>query len=71
MTDTVNVLPHLKELRETWKRQDFTLTKSQQEEYDLLIEARRSRVKYFYDNDMVCKVSKSAMDKRKEAEEED
>ena len=70
MTDTVNVLPHLKELRETWKRQDFTFTKQQQEEYDLLITARRERVKYFYDNDMVCKVSKSAMDKRKEAEED-
>jgi len=36
----------------------------------LLITARRERVKYFYDNDMVCKVSKSAMDKRKEAEED-
>ena len=70
MTDTVNVLPHLKELRETWKRQDFTFTKQQQEAYDLLIEARRSRVKFFFDNDLVCKVSKSAMDKRKEAEED-
>ena len=70
MTDTVNVLPHLKELRETWKNQDFTFTKQQQEEYDLLIEARRSRVKFFFDNDLVCKVSKSAMDKRKEAEED-
>ena len=70
MTDTVNVLPHLKELRETWKRQDFTFTPAQAAEYELLITARRSRVKYFYDNDMVCKVSKSAMDKRKEAEED-
>ena len=68
-TDTVNVLSHLKELRDTWRRQDFTFTKSQQEEYDMLITARRERVKYFYDNDLVCKVSKSAMDKRKEAEE--
>ena len=66
MTDTVNVLPHLKELRETWKRQDFRYTKDQQEQYDMLIAARRERVRYFYDNDLVCKVSKSAMDKRKE-----
>ena len=66
MTDTVNVLPHLKELRETWKNQDFTFTKQQQEEYDLLIATRRERVKYFYDNDLVCKISKSAMDKLKE-----
>ena len=66
MTDTVNVLPHLQELQQTWRRQDFVFTKQQQEEYDLLIAARRERVKYFYDNDMVCKISKSAMDKLKE-----
>jgi hypothetical protein len=66
MTDTVNVLPHLNELKETWRRQDFSFTRQQQEEYDLLLQARRERVKYFYDNDMVCKVSKSAQDKLKE-----
>jgi hypothetical protein len=66
MTDTVNVLPHIRELKDTWRRQDFSFTKSQQEEYDLLIAARRERVKYFYDNDMVCKISKSAQDKLKE-----
>ena len=66
MTDTVNVLPHIMELRETWRRQDFRFTKEQQEQYDILIQARRERVKYFYDNDLVCKVSKSAMDKLKE-----
>jgi len=66
MTDTVNVLPHIFELRDAWRRQDFTFTREQQEQYNLLIEARRSRVKYFYDNDMVCKISKSAQDKLKE-----
>jgi hypothetical protein len=66
MTDTVNVLPHIKELRETWRKQDFTFTREQQEQYDLLIAARRERVKYFYDNDLVCKISKSAQDKLKE-----
>jgi hypothetical protein len=66
MTDTVNVLPHIKELRETWRRQDFSFTREQQEQYDLLIAARRERVKYFYDNNLVCKVSKSAQDKLKE-----
>ena len=66
MTDTVNVLPHLQELRETWRRQDFRFTKEQQEQYDILIQARRERVRYFYENDLVCKVSKSAMDKLKE-----
>ena len=69
MTETVNVLPHIREMKETWRRQDFTFTKQQQEEYDLLIAARRERVKYFYDNDMVCKMSKSAQDKLRDAEE--
>lgn len=66
MTDTVNVLPYIKELRDTWRKQDFTFTREQQEQYDLLIAARRERVKYFYDNDLVCKISKSAQDKLKE-----
>jgi hypothetical protein len=69
MTETVNVLPHLRELQETWRRQDFKFTKQQQEEYDMLIAARRERVKYFYDNDLVCKISKSAQDKLRDAEE--
>jgi hypothetical protein len=55
MTETVNVLPHLKELQETWRRQDFKFTKQQQEEYDLLLAARRERVKYFIDNGLVSK----------------
>lgn len=55
MTDTVNVLPHLQELRDTWRRQDFTFTKSQKEEYEMLAAARRERVKYFYENGLVSK----------------
>ena len=47
MTDTVNVLPHLKELKDAWRRQDFTFTKQQQEEYNLLLAARRERVSIF------------------------
>ena len=41
MTETVNVLPHIKELKDAWRRQDFKFTASQQEEYDLLLAARR------------------------------
>lgn len=55
MTETVNVLPHLQELRDAWRRQDFKFTKQQQEEYDLLVSARRERVRYFYDNGLVSK----------------
>jgi hypothetical protein len=66
MTETVNVLSHIRELKDAWRRQDFVFTKQQQEEYDLLIAARRERVKWFYETDRVCKISKSAMDKLKE-----
>jgi hypothetical protein len=66
MTETVNVLPHIRELKDAWRRQDFVFTKQQQEQYDLLITARRERVKWFYETDRVCKISKSAMDKLKE-----
>ena len=55
MTDTVNVLPHIFELRDTWRRQDFKFTAEQREQYDLLVAARRERVKYFIDNGLVSK----------------
>ena len=47
-TDTVNVLPHLNDLRKTWKDQDFRFTKQQKEEYDMLRQARKERVSWFY-----------------------
>lgn len=52
-TSTVNVLPHLEELRKTWKVQDFRFSKSQKEEYDMLLQARRERVKWFYETNRV------------------
>ncbi len=55
MTDTVNVLPHLQELQQTWRRQNFSMTQSQKEEYEMLLQARRERVKYFYANGLVSK----------------
>jgi len=60
MTDTVNVLPYLQELKETYRRQDFKFTTKQEEEYQMLIQARRERVKYFYAEGLVSKGSKSA-----------
>jgi hypothetical protein len=48
MTNTVNVLPHLNELKEIWRKQDFTFNKDQQQQYDMLIAARRERVAEFY-----------------------
>lgn len=55
MTETVNVLPHLKELKDAWRRQDFKFSSAQQEEYDILLQARRERVKYFYAAGLVSK----------------
>ena len=67
MTEHIpNVLSHIRDLKDAWRKQDFVFTKQQQEEYDLLLATRRERVKYFYANDMVCKISKSAQDKLKE-----
>lgn len=66
MTETVNVLPHIRELKDAWRRQDFKFTPEQTKSYQLLMETRRQRVKYFYETDRVCKISKSAQDKLKE-----
>ena len=52
-TSTVNVLPHLQELRVKWREQDFCFTKEQQEEYDMLLQARKERVKFFYESNRV------------------
>ena len=52
-TETVNVLSHLKELRKTWRDQDFHFTKEQQEEFDMLMTARRERVQWFYETKRV------------------
>ncbi len=52
-TDTVNVLPHMQELRQLWREQDFRFTKEQQEEYDILLQARKERVKFFYESNRV------------------
>ena len=59
-TDTVNVLPHLQEIRNTWRLQNFTYTKDQQQKYDLLLQARRERVAFFYETDRVQKGPKVA-----------
>lgn len=69
-TSTVNVLPHLEELRKVWKQQDFRFTKEQQEEYDLLLQARKERVKFFYETNRV-QVGPKVVKKVEETPEED
>ena len=70
-TSTVNVLPHLEDLRKTWKLQDFKYTKDQQEQYDMLVQARRERVAFFYETDRVQKGPKISVKKVEEVQEED
>ena len=49
------VLKRMKELKEDWSKQSFRFTKEQQVEYDRLLQLRRERVKYMYDNGLVWK----------------
>ena len=66
---TSNILHHLRELQVAWRRQDFVLTGKQQDEYDVLITARRQRVRGFYETGRVFRGSKASADKiRDEAE---
>ena len=68
-TSTVNVLPHLQELRDTWRQQDFRFTKDQQEQYDMLLQARKERVRWFYETNRVQVGPK--VTKKVEPEQED
>ncbi len=69
-TETVNVLSHLEELRKTWKLQDFRFTKDQQEQYDMLMQARRERVAWFYETKRV-QVGPKVVKKVEETPEEE
>ena len=52
---SAEVLKQLKELKETWSKQNFRFTREQQAEYDKLLALRRERVKYMHDNNLVWK----------------
>ena len=60
---TSNILHHLRELQVAWRRQDFVFTGKQTEEYSILLQARRERVRGFYETGRVFKGSKAAADK--------
>ena len=68
-TSTVNVLPHLNELRDTWRQQNFTFTKDQQDQYDMLMQARRERVRWFYETNRV-QVGPKVIKKTEEVQED-
>jgi hypothetical protein len=61
MSETIaNVLPHINELKDAWRKQDFVFTKEQQAQYDLLISTRRERVLQLYAEGRVFKGSYKA-----------
>ena len=68
-TSTVNVLPHLEDLRKTWRQQDFRFTKDQQDQYDMLMQARRERVRWFYETNRV-QVGPKVIKKAEEVQED-
>ena len=47
MSQTVNVLTHINDLKKAWRAQNFVFTKDQQLQMDMLQQARRERVNYF------------------------
>jgi len=68
---TSNILHHLRELQTAWRRQDFVFTNKQAEEYSILLQARRERVRGFYAEGRVFKGSRAAYDKELTAAEEE
>ena len=74
MTQTVNVLSHINELKKVWREQNFVFTKDQQLQMDMLQQARRERVNYFYEEDLVWKGPYQSLKKLRgleDAEEEE
>ena len=63
------VLYQMREMRDTWREQDFRFTADQQAKYDDLKAQRRDRIQYFYDNDLEQKGPKVV--KKVEAEQEE
>ena len=56
---TSQILHHLRELQTEWRKNDFNLSSSQQEKYDLLLYARRDRIKELYKKGKVSKGRKT------------
>jgi len=66
---TSNILHHIRELQDAWRRQEFVFTNKQTEEYSILLAARRQVVRGFYAENRVFKGSKASADKIRDEEE--
>ena len=64
------VLYQMREMRDTWREQDFRFTNDQQAKHDDLKAHRQERIKYFYDNNLVQKGPKVTKKVEVEQEEE-
>ena len=53
------VLHELRDLKDTWRKQNFVFTSTQQTKFDNLLEQRRNIVKSYYENNLVYKASAS------------
>ena len=57
------IIYQLRELQDVWRKNNFQLNEGQQVTYDKLLQLRRERVRFFYNNNLVFKGSKAAFDK--------
>lgn len=53
------VIYQMRDLQKVWRDNNFNLSEGQQVTYDRLLQLRRERVRFMYDNNMVSKGSKS------------
>lgn len=53
MNNSSAILRELQDLKKTWRIQNFTYSKEQQERYDELLLLRRAFVQFWKENDMV------------------
>ncbi len=69
MNNSSTVLKEMKSLRQTWRTQNFTYTKDQQERYDELLELRKAFITFWKEEGRVW-VGPSNIGKKKEEEKE-
>ena len=54
MNSTENI-QEIRDLKDTWRKQNFVFSATQQAKYDSLMERRREIVKSYYENGLVYK----------------
>ena len=56
MNNSSSILRELQQLKEKWRKQNFSYTSEQKARYQELLELRRAFVQYWYENNMVFKM---------------